>query len=416
MVRRLSLAVIGAGIAGLAAGIGLAAAGHHVTLFERFPEARPLGSGLMLQPTGLAALERIGLRGAITALGARIDRLHGSTDRGATVFDLAYADLAPGLHALAVHRAALHGVLWAGFCASGATVEAGRAITGIDTASDGGAHLVDAAGRTTPRFDLVLDASGANSTLRPEPGGRPFAYGAVWASVPDTGLAPCSLTQRYIAARAMLGWLPVGQAVTGGPPLAAFFWSLKPSGHADWSRGFDAWRDEVATLWPEMAPVVAALPGPEALTLARYTQYTARTPFRGPLVQLGDSAHATSPQLGQGANAALLDAMALADALERCDEIPAALADYAASRRAHVRFYQRASWLMTPFFQSDSASLAWMRDRVFDRLKLVPYLRREMIRTLAGLKTGVFRHADAERLAGSGNWRALRDSNPQPAE
>lgn len=416
MRARLSLAIIGAGIAGLAAGIRLARAGHHVALFERFPEARPVGSGLMLQPTGLAALDRLGLREAITALGARIERLHGSTDRGTTVFDLGYADLAPGLSALAVHRAALHGVLWAGFCASGASVEAGRSIIGIEDTADGGARLIDANGARTARFDLVLDASGANSTLRPEPGGRPFAYGAVWASVPDSGFAPASLTQRYVGARVMLGWLPVGQAVPGGPALAALFWSLKPAEHALWSQNFRAWQDQAAALWPAMAPIVAALPGPEALTLARYTHYTARVPYRGALVLLGDAAHATSPQLGQGANAALLDAMALADALERCAGIADALAAYADARRAHVRFYQRASWLMTPFFQSDSAALAWARDRVFDRLKMVPYLRREMIRTLAGLKTGVFGHLEAARLAGSEDWRALRDSNPQPAE
>ncbi|MES2713715.1 MAG: NAD(P)/FAD-dependent oxidoreductase [Pseudomonadota bacterium] len=401
MLTQLSVAVIGAGVAGLAVGIRLAREGHHVTLFERFPEARPVGSGLMLQPTGLAALERLGLRDAITSLGARINRLHGSTDRGATVFDLGYSDLVPGLHAIAVHRAALHGVLWDGLCGSGASIETARAIASVEAVADGRARLVDASGRATPAFDLVLDASGAHSTLRPAPGGAPFAYGAVWASVPDSGFAPNSLTQRYIAAHTMLGWLPVGRATAGGAPLAAFFWSLKPDGHAAWAQGFAAWQEQVAALWPAMASVVAALPGPEALTLARYMHYTAPVPFRGPLVLLGDSAHATSPQLGQGANAALLDAMALADALERCADIPTALAAYGAARRAHIRFYQAASRLMTPFFQSDSATLAWARDRVFDRLKLVPYLRREMIRTLAGLKTGAFSHEDATRLAGA---------------
>src|SRR4051812_28078330 len=140
MRARLSLAVIGAGVAGLAAGIRLVRAGHQVTLFERFPEARPVGSGLMLQPTGLAVLGRLGLGEAIAALGARIDRLHGSTDRGTTVFDLGYADLAPGLHALAVHRAALHGVLWDAFCATSAAIEAGRSITAVEAMADGRAR------------------------------------------------------------------------------------------------------------------------------------------------------------------------------------------------------------------------------------------------------------------------------------
>lgn len=67
---------------------------------------------------------------------------------------------------------------------------------------------------------------------------------------------------------------------------------------------------------------------------------------------------------------------------------------------AHVRFYQGASAIMTPFFQADARSLPWLRDLVFDRMKVIPWLRREQVRTLAGLKTGLFTHRDAATLAG----------------
>jgi len=50
---------------------------------------------------------------------------------------------------------------------------------------------------------------------------------------------------------------------------------------------------------------------------------------------------------------------------------------------------------MTPFFQSDSSVLAGVRDLVFHRMKVVPWLRREMLRTLAGLKTGLLTSATA---------------------
>jgi 2-polyprenyl-6-methoxyphenol hydroxylase-like FAD-dependent oxidoreductase len=136
-------------------------------------------------------------------------------------------------------------------------------------------------------------------------------------------------------------------------------------------------------------------------TLASYMHFTARRPFRGALALLGDAAHATSPQLGQGANSALLDALALSDALDRSGDIAQALATYARLRRRHVRFYQLASAALTPFFQSDSRLLADVRDLAFHRLKIVPYLRREMLRTLAGLKTGLMASATPESLAGT---------------
>ncbi|MSP29023.1 MAG: hypothetical protein EXR09_00835 [Acetobacteraceae bacterium] len=74
------------------------------------------------------------------------------------------------------------------------------------------------------------------------------------------------------------------------------------------------------------------------LTLAAYQHFTARQPFRGAVALIGDADHATSPQLGQGANNALLDAMTLVDALAGATDIPRALAAYGSTRFSHVRF------------------------------------------------------------------------------
>ena len=399
--RRLEIAIVGAGVAGLASAILLTRLGHRVVVYERFADVRPLGSGLMMQPTGLAALARLGLRRDLEGLGHRIERLHGLTARGTTVFDLAYADLEPGLHALAVHRASLHGVLWRGFTGSGTMLELGREIVATETHADGRLALVDAAGRRTPAADLVIDASGARSSLRATVTtrtSRPFRYGAVWATVPDRGLADGMLAQRYDAARVMIGYLPLGRITAGDAPCAALFWSLKPETHDSWRSGFAAWRDAAARLWPEIAPVLAALSGPEDFTLARYAHFTAPAVARGNVVLVGDSGHVTSPQLGQGANQGLIDAVVLADCLEAGEDLAAVLQRYADLRRRHVRFYQHASALMTPFFQSDSAALALTRDLTFRHFKRVPYLRREMVRMLAGLKTGLFSAATAEAI------------------
>lgn len=403
MHRPLDIAIIGAGVAGLAAATLLTRAGHRVVVHERFETSRPLGSGLMLQPTGLAALDRLGLRHTLEAMGARIGRLHGITDRGSTIFDLSYADLAPDSYAIGIHRAALHGALWQAFAQSGAALETGRLIVDIETQADGRASLRDKQGRCGPGFDLVIDASGARSRFRTQVSpatAHDFSYGAVWAAVPDIGIADGCLAQRYVSARIMIGYLPVGHAAPGGPPLAALFWSLKPGDYPTWREGFEAWRSHIVDLWPELAPVVAGLRGPDDLTRATYVHYTARKPFKGALALIGDSAHATSPQLGQGANNGLLDALALSDALASCADLSSALAQYARTRRAHVRFYQMASQLLTPFFQSDSTALAFARDLSFDRAARIPYLRRQMLRTLAGLKTGIFTHASPSQLAG----------------
>jgi len=228
----------------------------------------------------------------------------------------------------------------------------------------------------------------------------------VWASVPDLAIAPAALAQRYVGAKIMIGHLPVGRIVAEGPPLAALFWSLKPADHETWRTGFEDWRGQIARLWPALAPLAAAFEGPDDFTLAFYMHFTARRPFRGAFAMIGDAAHATSPQLGQGANMSLLDAWALGDALEATGDVGRALESYARWRRGHVRFYQLASAAMTPFFQSDSRWLADVRDVAFHQMKQVPWLRGEMLRTLAGLKTGLLTSAPAEELAGANAQRA----------
>lgn len=397
MANPLDIAVVGAGVSGLASAILLAQRGHRVVVYERFETAKPLGSGLMMQPPGLAALERLGLRAELAGLGQRIDRLHGATASGRTIFNLAYGDLLPGLHAVAVHRAALHGVLWRGFLRSGAALETGRTVATVATRSGARSAIVAADGSSLPAADLVVDASGARSPLRGfvcDRAPRPFAYGAVWATVPDVGVAPASLAQRYVDARVMIGYLPVGRGAADGPSVAAFFWSLKPAEHARWRADFEPWRARVATLWPALRPVVERLEGPDAFTLASYAHFTASRVARDNVVLVGDAAHSTSPQLGQGANQGLIDAVVLADALDHARDPAAALALYARLRRRHVQFYQHASAALTAFFQSDSWTLARLRDLAFDRMAIVPYLRREMIRTLAGLKTGLLASRD----------------------
>jgi 2-polyprenyl-6-methoxyphenol hydroxylase-like FAD-dependent oxidoreductase len=106
-------------------------------------------------------------------------------------------------------------------------------------------------------------------------------------------------------------------------------------------------------------------------------------------VLLGDAAHATSPQLGQGCNLALCDAAALADAVAAEPTVDLALASYTASRREHLGFYQLATRWLTPFFQGDLDVLGVARDLLMGPASRIGFVRREMVRSMAGTKTGM---------------------------
>jgi 2-polyprenyl-6-methoxyphenol hydroxylase-like FAD-dependent oxidoreductase len=390
LLKPLDIAIAGAGPGGLAAALFLSRAGHRIRLFERFETPRPVGSGLMLQPTGLAVLRALGLRDDIAALGARIDRLTGSdVVSGRVVLDVAYRPLGPGVHAIAVHRSALFHVL------HGAVVAAQLPIrTGYEAASlerdEGKAWLRAPQGLEGP-FDLVVDAMGASSPLKTaakHPSvSRPLTFGAIWGTTPwvDEGFDRRALMQRYRRASVMIGVLPVGRRQRGGPEYAAFFWSLKPAEYAAVkAAGIEAWREHVRACWPDTAPHLDAIASFDEMTLARYAHHTLPVPAGEGIAFVGDSAHATSPQLGQGANMALLDAAALATALAQAASLGDALEHYARLRRWHVRLYQALSLSLTPFYQSDGAVLPFTRDVLVSAMARLPAVQW----VLAGMVSG----------------------------
>ena len=393
MPKGLDIAVAGAGPAGLAAALSLHRDGHRVSIFERFESARPIGSGLILQPTGQAVMADLGLLDEIADLGQPLDRLIGHDAKsGRTVLDMRYAAL-PGLgRGLGVHRAALFQVLHDAVVRSGISIATGRAVTGMD-----GRHLVFGAQREGP-FDLVVDALGANSPLSTSEAGRDLPFGAIWGTVPwvDQGFDSAALMQRYVGANVMIGMLPIGQQVQGGPKLGAFFWSLRWREHDRLlAGGFEAWRQAVQALWPETQPHLDALSGFDSLSLARYRHRTAQRPVGERLVAIGDAAHSTSPQLGQGANMALLDARALTLAL-RHPEMETALQSYARLRRWHVRLYQALSLTLTPFYQSDSRFLPVLRDVLVPIATTVPPLPQFLAMLVAGKLLDPLRRLELE--------------------
>lgn len=81
----------------------------------------------------------------------------------------------------------------------------------------------------------------------------------------------------------------------------------------------------------------------------------------------------------------LLDAFALATAVNEAPDIADALQRYAALRRFHVRLYQAASRLFTPFYQSDSRLLPLLRDRLVPPLARLPGIDRQLALLVAGL-------------------------------
>lgn len=379
---------MGCGTAGPAVALLLSRRGHHVTVFERVEEPLPVGAGIMLQPTGMTVLRRLGLLQPILHAGNPVDRLYGVTRSGRVVLDLCYSDLQPGLFGLGLHRGALFQVLYQALDASDATVRLGVEVVDVD--SD---HLVDAEGRRHGPFDLVVVADGARSLLRGSEGvakrARPYEWGALWAIVPDgEGRYSGLLDQVYDGAEVMVGMLPTGRSPTSSEDLVSLFWSIHRDRVDDWE--FEPWKEQVAALAPAAVPILDQLNDPEQITFAEYYDVVLKKPFDARVLYIGDAAHAMSPQLGQGANLALYDALVLDEVLGEIDDVDRALAEYARRRRSHLFFYQWVNRFVTPFFQSDSKLIGGVRDAFFGPMCSLPFFRRQMLGSMAGAKRGIW--------------------------
>ena len=388
------IAVVGCGTGGPAAALLLNQAGHDVEIFERVAQPSPVGAGLLLQPTGQAVLQRLGLLPEIEARSARVERLHGETADGRVVMDMAYADLAPGLHGLGVHRGVLFGALHSALQNAKIPIHQGTEVTGVH---DGRVHTAN--GPQGP-YDLVIAADGARSRLRPPAlvkRARRYPWGALWVILDDPEERHGgTLAQVYRGTTEMLGFLASGRPA--GTPQVSLFWSV-PIDRLAGIQDLDAWKADVRRLTGRADQLLDQVTEPGRLLPAVYEDVVMRRLHVGRLVFIGDAGHAMSPQLGQGVNLALLDAHLLTRALATHADVDAALAAYSAQRRAHLRFYSWASRLMTPVFQSHLGMLGPPRDRLLHPIARIPWMRRQFLTSLTGAKTGVLGALDPSDYA-----------------
>ncbi len=383
------IAIIGCGPAGLAAALLLHGDGHQVSLFERFDEPRPLGSGLMLQPSGMAVLDRMDMAVDIAARGARIDALKGSEETGRTALDAPYAKLGSGqAFGIGIHRASLFDELYCRVLAQGIDIWTGHEVQ--DSILDGdGRRLVFDDGTSSRPFGLIVDASGWASRIEFGDRAGLLPFGALWATIPVRQNDPHArnlLEQRYRRASQMAGVLPIGSRGRDLPDEVAFFWSLRRADYSQWrSNPLDMWKGEVLGLWPEIDFLLDRITDHEELTFARYAHRSAHRPYRERLARIGDAWHSASPQLGQGANMALLDAWSLAAGLREGRTLRESLRLSASWRRDHVALYQAVTAAFTPLFQSDEAVRPWLRDRIVAPLSRMGPVARLQAQLMSGL-------------------------------
>ncbi len=390
-MNRLDIGIVGAGFAGASSALFLAERGHQVTLYEEAESPQPVGAGILMQPSGLSVLADLGLLTGALERGSRVDSLVCQTPDGRRVLDLSYRDLFDDWYGLGMHRGALFELLHGQLAARSVRLVTGASVQRTRL-SGRGIRPVLADGSEPAEHQLIVVADGARSVLRraiPEARATPYAWGARWfvGRDPDRVFAG-SLHQIAESTTTLLGFLPCGLGPhrAGEVPLVSLFWSVPVTDFSRASFELSRWKDHVLALEPRSAALLDQIEYSEQLLPASYFDVWLPR-FHAPrLVFIGDAAHATSPQLGQGTNLALEDARVLSACVSGARDLDAGLARFNQARLSHARYYQRASRGLTPFFQSDLALLSALRDLLMGPLCRFPPSRRLMLTTLAGVQ------------------------------
>ena len=381
----MQIAVAGAGIAGTTAAWQLQLAGHQVTLIEQAEECRPVGAGIMLQPSGQAVLQQLGLLEEVTRNSSRIGRLHAKHLSGKTLVELRYRRLSPKACARGVRRSVIFDLLLRHCRTSGVHLKEGIRL--VRTVQD---HqrvtAVDDEGNRHGPFDLLIAADGSASVIR-QSSGIPtriheYSDAALWVVGPWSGDETC--LQQFVGRDGrLIGILPVGAGE------CSFFWGLrKTEEQATREGGLAAWQRHVTDVCPAAEEIVAPLRSMDEVIFAAYRNARMNRVKDGRVVWIGDAAHATSPHLGQGLNLALQDAWALVQALKNHPDTDSALANYAKDRSSTTKFYTRLTGWLTPYFQTSNRILQFSRDLVLPILPRLPVVGKQMLLTMAGMKTG----------------------------
>jgi salicylate hydroxylase len=334
--RSLRAAVVGGGIGGISAACSLRQRGVDVTVFEQAKALGEIGAGVLLLPNGLRQLERLGLGEALAAVGAKIgDSSQYYRADGTVVGPIVTTDSTGWNGVYGMHRADLLNTLAAKLPPE--TLRLGHRCVGIvQTASS--ARLEFAHGDSV-EADIVVAADGIHSTLQ--------KY-VVEPTAPE--YSGVRAYRGLISPQKLPGWREAAHMVWMGDGKHFIVYPVR-SGRLLNYVGFVPTKNETIESWSaagDVEELVASFHGWDS-QIARLLETVEtcywwglydRRPLAswtsGRLVLLGDAAHAMLPHLGQGANQAVEDGVALAVLLKGRDpdEVPAILQQYEKFRRA----------------------------------------------------------------------------------
>jgi len=366
--KKLQIAIVGAGMGGLAVAATLRQAGFDVQVYEQASRFGRIGAGIQMMPNSMKVLRRIGIEDRLRAVAfAPYSHLNRDGYTGEMTRELPMPESLYGAPYLCMHRAELHDALASAVPAD--IIHLGKKLVGLD--QKGGEVTLSFADGTTATAGAVIGADGVHSIV------RDFIVG------PDAPIHRGRIAYRAVFPASLMGGFDIGRSRTkwwGTDRHIVIYYTTKAKSEVyfvtsvpeeagwvtkeSWSAKGDVRELRAAYdgFHQDVRNVLEACP--DCHKWAILEREPLRTWSEGRVVLLGDSAHPMTPYMAQGAATSIEDAAVLARCLKAVegDDIEGAFKRYEAHRKPR-----------TSVVQAISSANTWMKEGASDTSWLYGY-------------------------------------------
>lgn len=358
------IAILGGGIAGLSIAIALAQKGIATTIFEAAPEVKPVGAGIVLAANAMYAYRKMGIENDIIPLGKQLTGFNILAANGKLITRTDAAILpngAPGN--FTIHRAVLHDVLLSKIPPT--SIHTNKRLLSFEEKKDGMVlHFEDGTSHLT---DYLIAADGIHSPVRRQllPASAPqYAGYTCWRAVVHTGQFRQAESTETWGAQGRFGIAPLVNdrvywfACVNAPQNDATMRAYKI---ADLQKRFVSYHANVQALLA--CSTDADLIWADIIDIKPISHFAF-----GKIVLAGDAAHATTPNMGQGACMGIEDAIVLADELAKTQSASDAFIAYEKRRLNRTHYIANMSKRLGKMSQMENPFLCSLRNLALKNL------------------------------------------------
>lgn len=337
--------IIGAGIGGLTTAIALQKKGIKVKIFEQAEQLNEVGAGIWVAPNGLKVFEKLGIAHEIIEAGKTLEKIHITETNGKLIsmVDGEKVKAKHGFSTVAIHRATLQKILTSYLpkesillnkkCISYKQNEKYVAVVFSDGSSQ--------------KADFLINADGINSKIRnqihPLQNLR-YSGQTCWRFVSDFKLPNTEENNMYEIWSNKKG-LRVGYSKINDKQVYVYVTNHEKTGGIDNVREIKAKLLELCFEFPEIvSELIQSVESEKIIRNDLFDFKPIKNWTDGRIALIGDAAHATTPNLGQGACQAIEDAWVIAEELSSNNDVISCLKKFELKRIKKATYITNTSY------------------------------------------------------------------------